>query len=850
MRQTPHSYHSRALSASASYPRAPRKQSTFDVDDADAGSPTTEPDITNGETSTGSRKYGSAISKLPPPPTRTIALGDRLPAVRPALSDDDESEEFSEEEDAKTKLANAMPDTSHSSRRPPVINCHKYDTVQVQTQTHSAIVCAAGPVYVTVTVHHIKVYDLSLSESSILSLDHKDFGVKELKATSLEFCQANAAPDKGRYVWIGTKDGNMFELDVTTGQLMGSRLSIHLNAITRIIRHGDKMISVDDSGKVTIWMPGAAGEDLHITSAQIRHSRTSDRQAFVEMFAGKLWTSARETVAAGARGPAVRIYDILNPGSVTRTVLPTEHVGTVTSGTILPSSPNHVYLGHEGGFVTIWSTTTNDGIPVCEEVMRISHSDVLCLVGVNDRLWVGGRNGTIAAYSVESRPWIMTNNWVAHWNSQTVLPLQKIVVNPYSIDKVGRLCVYSVGRDDHVKTWDGLLGADWQGDYLWQDPPSPNVAHSLLTDTELFKLEKNFSQFRKISVLFISWNIGAIKPEQLSGSKENSSFLYDALNSVDSPDIIVFGLQEVVPLDKANVAKFVKKKKGLEGASTTLHGEHRRWTEKLVGAVAFALPDERYKLLYTKELVGLLSCVMIKNKEVSATRNCVAHTVSRGVGNRFGNKVCAMLPGFQCRELNTTYFFKGAVAVRLLIDDTSLCFLNCHLAAGHRRVRDRNADARAIIEHDRLFPELETPGEVVALVGGGNGTMALDHEIVFVSTWCTTFPNQLYQTVPCADERGLELQNRPTQRRGRILRPAQHVPKLAGARPTDERDEDEHPPALFRGRPHHLPADVQVRPAQHRVRHVGKAAHSGVVRPRAVARARQDKGGAAALPTI
>ena len=88
---------------------------------------------------------------------------------------------------------------------------------------------------------------------------------------------------------------------------------------------------------------------------------------------------------------------------------------------------------------------------------------------------------------------------------------------------------------------------------------------------------------------------------------------------------------------------------------------------------------------------------------------------------------------------HNVFFFKGAVAVRLLIDDTSLCFINCHLAAGHRRVRDRNADAAAIIEHERLFPELATPGETVALVGGGDGTMALDHEIVFVSTWHTTF---------------------------------------------------------------------------------------------------------------
>lgn len=449
-----------------------RHQLSLDADDIDASSQTAETVVSDdgdiGDTSSVGpsglprHKYGSSLNKMPPPPTRIIAPGDKLPAVRPALSDD-ESEE-SAEEDPKNKLANTMPDTSRSSRRPPILNCHNYDPVQVQTQTHSAIVCAAGHIYVAASGHHVKVYDLNLSESPILTLDGRDMGLKELKATSLEFCPARAAQDKGRYVWIGTKDGHMHELDVITCQITGSRLSMHLYAITRILRHGNEIISLDDGGKVTVWTPEAPGEDLRLFTAQIRGSRISDRQGFVEIFAGKLWTSAREATTPGVRGPAVRIYDILVPGSATRSILPIEPVGTVTSGTILPSHPNHVYLGHEGGFVSIWSTATGDGVPVCEEVVRISNSDVLCLAGVNDRLWVGGRNGTIAAYSIESRPWVMTNNWVAHWNSQSPLPLQKIAVDPYSIDKLGRLCVYSVGRDDHVKHWDGLLGEDWQGD--------------------------------------------------------------------------------------------------------------------------------------------------------------------------------------------------------------------------------------------------------------------------------------------------------------------------------------------------------------------------------------------------
>ena len=474
LRQTSHS----TISTIPPHPHAvPRQQLSLDSDDFDTASQTTETLLSDdgvfsdtspvrpGPSGLGNHRYGSAISKMPPPPTRTIAPGDKLPAVRPTISDDD-SEESAEEEDPKSKVANAMPDTSRSSRRPPVLRCHKYDSVQIQTQTHSAIICAAGHVYAAATGHHVRVYDLSLSETPILTLDGKDIGIKELKATSLEFCPAKTSQDKGRYVWVGTKEGHMHEVDVTTGQLTGSRQSVHLFAITRLLRHGNEMISLDDNGKVTIWTPGPTEEDLRLSSAQVRASRISDRQGFVEMIGGKLWTSAREATTPGSRGPVVRIYDILVPGSTTRSVLPIEHVGTVTSGTILPSHPNHVYLGHEGGFVTMWSTAMGDGIPVCEEVMRISNSDVLCLAGVNDRLWVGGRNGTIAVYNVESRPWVMTNNWIAHWNSQSPLPLQKIVVDPYSIDKIGRLCVYSVGRDDHVKCWDGLLGEDWQGHYF------------------------------------------------------------------------------------------------------------------------------------------------------------------------------------------------------------------------------------------------------------------------------------------------------------------------------------------------------------------------------------------------
>lgn len=68
-----------------------------------------------------------------------------------------------------------------------------------------------------------------------------------------------------------------------------------------------------------------------------------------------------------------------------------------------------------------------------------------------------------------------------------------------------------------------------------------------------------------------------------------------------------------------------------------------------------------------------------------------------------------------------------------MIDDTSICFINCHLAAGQHHVRARNSDVAAMLDEKELFTPSLSKVEPVAYVGGGDGSMVLDHEIVFVS---------------------------------------------------------------------------------------------------------------------
>ena len=248
-----------------------------------------------------------------------------------------------------------------------------------------------------------------------------------------------------------------------SGEMIGSKFGAHAGSVTHIFRYRNAMLSVDDTGKVLVFEPTtASGSDVpSLTYTAPRVYRITEKPEFVKLLGGLLWTSMRgDTNLACTSAPVLRIYDVFTPGSIGRTVnvhpSPTQHVGAVTSGTLLQSHAEHAYLGHEGGFISIWNLAAG---PECMEVVKVSSSDVLSLEGVGARLWAGGRTGVISAYDVMTRPWVVTNAWNAHAG----LPVMRIFVDPWAIEKEERLSVVSVGRDEQIRIWDGLLGVDWIG---------------------------------------------------------------------------------------------------------------------------------------------------------------------------------------------------------------------------------------------------------------------------------------------------------------------------------------------------------------------------------------------------
>jgi WD40 repeat protein len=326
-------------------------------------------------------------------------------------------------------------------------------------------VIASGPNFVVSHVHHVKIYNLEVQDTPIYDLEMKSLGMKDAKIMSMEFRPSLNKGDRGCIVWFGTKDGSLFEMDIRKGQIMATKPAAHLHPVSHMFRHGRSMVTLDESGKALIFSPDPdhLDQDVSLIYTVPKAVRTTDKNDFVKFLDGKLWTASRNESHGGGtlsgKMPIIRVYDIFSPGSPGKSIMPGDQCGQVLTATIHPGEPDKVWVGHEEGYVSTWALDTDDGWPRCIEVSKVSTSDILCLEGVNDKLWAGSRNGMIAVYDVSQKPWVMTNCWKAHLN----LPVLRIFVNYRAIEANKKLCVVSLGRDDAVKLWDGLLGVDWVG---------------------------------------------------------------------------------------------------------------------------------------------------------------------------------------------------------------------------------------------------------------------------------------------------------------------------------------------------------------------------------------------------
>lgn len=61
--------------------------------------------------------------------------------------------------------------------------------------------------------------------------------------------------------------------------------------------------------------------------------------------------------------------------------------------------------------------------------------------------------------------------------------------------------------------------------------------------------EAEFCTYKSVTALVMTWNAGASKPQDLRHEQQDSNFFRNLLQAQEPPDILVFGLQELVDLE-------------------------------------------------------------------------------------------------------------------------------------------------------------------------------------------------------------------------------------------------------------------------------------------------------------
>ncbi|XP_053561148.1 synaptojanin-1 [Bombina bombina] len=222
--------------------------------------------------------------------------------------------------------------------------------------------------------------------------------------------------------------------------------------------------------------------------------------------------------------------------------------------------------------------------------------------------------------------------------------------------------------------------------YIFSDgSSSPRVLQSMCENYY------RYSKPRKIRICVGTWNVNGGKQFRSIAFKHQTltDWLLDAPKiagiqefqdrRIKPVDIFAIGFEEMVELNAGNIVN----------ASTT---NQKLWAAELQKTIS---RDNKYVLLASEQLVGVCLFIFIRPQHAPFIRDVAVDTVKTGMGGATGNK--------------------GAVAIRMLMHTTSLCFVCSHFAAGQSQVKERNEDyieiarklsfpmGRLLFSHDYVF---------------------------------------------------------------------------------------------------------------------------------------------------
>lgn len=332
------------------------------------------------------------------------------------------------------------PDASQTNRRPP---CFKSGPREIPTRYDTRLLDVSGK-YVCTTGYLTRVWDLTTGEQ-VVSISHGE----TVKSLCLAFKPGKGLEDEGKRLWLGTSSGDLHEVDIEARSIVATRAYPSRREVIQILRHKKEMWTLDDEGRLLVWMPDETGTPNLQYSYHSPHERVARGHTFSMVVENKLWLAA---------GKDVHVYrpDAREDSSfkVFRRPLGLQHSGDVTSGTYTTQDGGRVYLGHADGKVTVYSSTDYS----CLTVVNVSVYKINCLSFVGNYLWAGYKTGMIYVYDTKTNPWTVKKDWRAHDS-----PVTGFVLDTSSVWTMNRLQVTSLGTDNCIRLWDGMLEDDWLG---------------------------------------------------------------------------------------------------------------------------------------------------------------------------------------------------------------------------------------------------------------------------------------------------------------------------------------------------------------------------------------------------
>ena len=337
----------------------------------------------------------------------------------------------------------AYPDGSQSNRRAPWMQ-NGTPIIDTTYDTRRFDVCGR---YICATGYLTKAWDLKTGKM-ILDLSH---GERDIKITAIAFKPGVGPEDEGARVWLGSNYGDIQEVDLSSQSVIQTKPQAHdRREIVKIYRHQNSMWSLDEGGKLLVWLPDDQGLP-NLQNVPLSY-KVSKGHSFSILVGDKLWLATGKEVRIYKPGVSADagFFVIMQPLSQT-------NAGEITSGALISNQLQRVYFGHTDGKVSIYSTADYN----CLAVVNVSVYKINTLAGAGFYLWAGYNTGMIYVYDTRKQPWQVKKDWVAHSG-----PVLNILADRSSVWKLGYLQVASIGVDNSLKIWDGVLEDDWLG-MLW-----------------------------------------------------------------------------------------------------------------------------------------------------------------------------------------------------------------------------------------------------------------------------------------------------------------------------------------------------------------------------------------------